>query len=56
MKPRIVYRRSGENLAFLNDCLATQLEAIIKELERGSQSPPEILESHTIIKRGLRIK
>ena len=41
MKPRIVYRRSGENLAFLNDCLATQIEAIIKELEKGSQSDPK---------------
>ena len=41
MEPKIVYRRSGENLAFLNDCLATQLEAIIKELERGSQSDPK---------------
>ena len=41
MKPRIVYRRSGENLAFLNDCLATQIEAIIKELEKGRQSDPK---------------
>ena len=41
MKPRIVYRRSGENLEFLNDCLATQIEAIIQELERGGRSDPE---------------
>ena len=41
MESRIVYRRSGENLAFLNDCLATKLEAIIKELERGRQSDPK---------------
>ena len=41
MKPRIVYRRSGENLEFLNDCLATQIEAIIKELEKGCQSDPK---------------
>ena len=37
----IVYRRSGENLEFLNDCLATQIEAIIKELEKGCQSDPK---------------
>ena len=41
MKPRTAYRRSGENLEFLNDCLATQIEAIIQELERGGRSDPK---------------
>ena len=34
------YRGFGENLEFLNDCLATQIETIIQELENGGQSDP----------------
>ena len=41
MEPKIVYRRSGENLEFINDCLATQIEAIIKKLKKGCQSDPK---------------
>ena len=41
MKPMTSYRRSGENLGFLNDCLTSQIEAIIQELERGGRSDPK---------------
>ena len=40
MKPMTAYRGFGENLEFLNDCLATQIETIIQELEKGGQSDP----------------
>ena len=56
MKPRTAYRGFGENLEFLNDCLATQIEAIIQELERGGRSDPRFLDSgkksHKSSKRG----
>ena len=42
-KQRIVYRRSGENLEFLKDCLANQIEASIQELDFIHVHPPQYL-------------
>ena len=42
-EPKIVYRRSGEKLACLNDCLATQLEASIQELDFIHVHPPQYI-------------
>ena len=43
VKPMAAYRGFGENLEFLNDCLATQIETIIQELEKGGRSDPRFL-------------
>ena len=43
VKPMAAYRGVGENLEFLNDCLATQIETIIQELEKGGRSDPRFL-------------
>ena len=56
MEPRTAYRRSGENLEFLNDCLATQIEAIIQELDFIRVHPPQYIhqkkpQNETIIEK-----
>ena len=43
MKPIAAYREFGEDSEFLNDCLATQIETIIQELEKGGRSDPRFL-------------
>ena len=43
VKPIAAYRGFGEDSEFLNDCLATQIETIIQELEKGGQSDPKFL-------------
>ena len=56
MNPQTAYRRSGENLDFLNDCLATQIEAIIQELDFIRVHPPQYIhqkkpQNETIIEK-----
>ena len=56
MKPQIAYRRSGENLEFLNDCLANQIEASIQELDFIHVHPPQYIhqkkpQNETIIEK-----
>ena len=43
VKPIVAYRGFGEDSEFLNDCLATQIETIIQELEKGGRSDPRFL-------------